>query len=100
MSKARIKGYGCVEFYPMNPSGNHYELYDVAIVDRQRGAVKEQEHYISEDDYRTALYDVYGREVLDEQQTFGECEVNDNWGECYMCDCTHHVAYVIDHEEG
>lgn len=98
-TQTKVKGYGVVEFGPMNPSGNYYELYDVAIVDPETNQITDEEHYISESDYHTALCDVYGREVLEQQKAFGECEVESNWGECYVCECDHNVAYVIDHEE-
>lgn len=67
MSKAIIKGYGGVEFDPMAPDGNFYDLYDVAIVDPENNwEITKEERYTDEDEYRSALSNTYGREVIGE----------------------------------
>lgn len=100
MSKAIIKGYGGVEFDPMAPDGNFYDLYDVAIVDPENNwEITKEERYTDEDEYRSALSNTYGREVIGEQERMDFCEVIDGWGELYECECTRHVAYVIDTDE-
>ena len=87
MAKALIKSYGTAEFDPMSPRSNFYDLYDVAIVDPEDNwEIAKEEHYLNEGEYRSALRDTYGREVIDD------------WGELYECECTYHVAYAIDSE--
>ena len=99
MSKALIKFYGTAEFDPMSPSSNFYDLYDVAVVDPDSNyEIAKEEHYLNEDEYRSAIRDTYGRKVIDEQERMGFCEVIDDWGELYECECTYHVAYAIDSE--
>lgn len=95
---AEIRDYGKVNFDSMNLGNNVYDLYAVAICDPETDLVIGEEHYTDEEDYRTALRDTYGREVMDEQQEYGLCTVSDGWDE-YDCECTYHVAYVIDHED-
>lgn len=99
MAKALIMFYGEAEFDTMSPSSNFYYLYDVAIVDPEDNyKIAKEEHYLNKDEYRSALRDTYGREVIDEQERMGFCEVIDGWGELYECEYTYHVAYVIDSE--
>ena len=98
MSKATIRNYGTVDFDPISPSSNFYDLYNVAIVDPETDLIVGEEHYVSEEDYRSALRDVYGREIVHEDESMGFCDVIDGWGEGFECECTKHVAYVIDHE--
>ena len=95
--RGRIKGYGEVEFDAVSYGNNFYDLYAVAICDPETDQVIEEEHYVDEDDYRMALRDTYGREVMDEQTEMGFCDVV--WdGTTYECECTYHIAYVIDKE--
>lgn len=98
--KATIKGYGTVEFDPMTVSNNFYDLYDMAVVDPENNwEIAKEEHYTDEDEYRSALRNTYGREVIDEQERMDFCDVIDGLGELYECECTRHVAYVIDTDE-
>lgn len=98
MAKATIKDYGTVEFDPTNYDNNVYDLYVVAIIDPERDYIKEEEHYLSENEFNDALENTYGREVMERQLDYGWTEV---WyeGESYDCEYTMHVAYVIDHDE-
>ena len=96
MATAFIKDYGEVDSDPM-VADHHFDLYDVAICDPETDQVIEEEHYTDEDDYRSALRDTYGREVMDEQQEAGFCYADYGF-ETYDCECTYHIAYVIDRE--
>lgn len=98
MSKATVRDYGTVNFDPMTYSNNVYDLYAVAICDPETDQIISEEHYTDEDDYRTALRDTYGRKVMDEQEEFGFCDVYYD-GCTYDCECTYHIAYVVDHDE-
>ncbi len=96
--KGKIREYGEVEFDPIDLNSNYYDLYDVAICDPETDLIVSEEHYATKDDYLIALRDTYGREVMDEQIVMGFCDVI--WDcDTFECECTHHVAYVIDHEE-
>ena len=101
MSKAIIRWYDIeVEFDPIDVNSNAYDLYEIAIVDPDNEyTIVGEECYADEDEYRSALQNTYGREVIHEQERVDTCEVIDGWGETYECDCTHHVAYVIDEED-
>lgn len=99
MSNGTIRDYGKVKFDPINLDSNVYDLYAVAICDPETDRVISEEHYTSEDEYHDALYYTYGRELMDEQEEFGMCEVTDGWGTVYDCECTYRVAYVIDSED-
>ena len=98
MSKAYIRDYGKVEFDPMQPDQNFYDLYDIAICDPETDHVISEEHYTSEDAYHDALYYTYGREVMDEQSYVAFCQLDYDC-RTYDIDCMHTVAYVFDHEE-
>lgn len=99
MAQATIKGYGKVEFDPMDYDSNTYDLYDVAIVDpNDNWWISREEHYVRESEYRSALRDTYGREVMDEQLRDGNCDVEYD-GCTYEFHATYHIAYVVDHEE-
>lgn len=98
MATATIPEYGQINFDPMDYDANCCDLFAVAVCDPDTDLVEREEHYTDEDDYRSALRDTYGREVMDEQ-------VTDGWayayldGEQYEVSATYHVAYVIDKED-
>lgn len=98
MAKAYIRDYGKVDFDPIQPDQNFYDLYAVAICDPETDRVISEEHYTSEDRYHDAIYDTYGREVMDEQSYVGLCEVDYDC-RTYGLDCMVTVAYVIDKED-
>lgn len=101
MAKAIIKGYGkTVEFDPMDYGNNQYDLYDILIVDPDNNwEVTYEERYTDESEYRSALRNTYGREVMHEKtETDSHCEAICN-GELYECECTRTTAYVIDTKE-
>lgn len=98
MTKAKVEGFeGMVEFDEMRYD-NTYDVYAIAICDPETDQVISEERYTSEDDYRSALYNTEGRELMDEQEECGYVNVTCH-GEGYECEATHHIAYVIDHEE-
>ena len=102
MEKATIRNYGTasfvVDFDPTNYDSNIYDLYAVAVCDWENEEVLEEERYLNEEEYRSALRDTCGREVMDEQEHAGFCDVYYN-GEQHECECIYHIAYVVDHEE-
>lgn len=98
MAKANANDFGTVNFDPMDYDNNVYDLYTVAICDPETEQVTEEEHYANEDEYRSALHNTYGREVMDEQLEDGNCDVEYD-GCTYECPATYHIAYVVDHDE-
>lgn len=101
MSKGTIKGYGKVDFDPMNYENNVYDLFIIAIVDPGSENVKEEEHYTTESEFNSAIKNTYGRELIERRDFWPDypyCEVWYN-GECYECEQMLHVAYVVDHDE-
>ena len=98
MDTAKVPDYGTVDFDPTNCRNNIYDLYTVAICDWENEEVLEEEHYAKESEYRSALLNTDGREVMDEQMQGGFCDVYYNH-ELYECECIYHIAYVVDHEE-
>lgn len=98
MSKATVNDFGTVTFDPMDYDNNTYDLYTVAICDPDTEQVTEEEHYADEAEYRSALYNTYGREFMDEKLEDGSCDVERD-GCTYECPCIYHIAYVVDHEE-
>lgn len=94
--QAIIRDYGNVDFDPAAFEDNFYELYCVCIcVDEQ---VVAEEHYVDEDEFRAAINDTYGRELMDERIEEGYADVDTGFG-TYECEVLYHFAYVIDNEE-
>lgn len=98
MAKAIVRDYGKVEFDPMNYDNNFYDLWAVAICDPETDLIIGEEHYTNESDYRSALRNTYGREVMNEQMEFGSCDVDYDL-RTYDCECMYHIAYVVDNDE-
>ena len=96
MAKAIVQDYGEVDFDPMDYGNNFYDLWCVCICEDEQ--VVEEEHYISQDEYREAVYHTPGRELMDEREEPGFCDVKYDW-ELYETECEYHFAYVIDHDE-
>ena len=99
--KGTIDGYGEVEFKSTRWGDNFYDLYAVAICDPETDEIVDEEHYLDEGDYRAALDDTPGREVMDEREELGSCWVTwpgDEYGDTFDAECTWHFAYVIDKE--
>jgi hypothetical protein len=98
--KAPIKGYGTVEFDPMNPSDNIYDLYTVAVLDPETDEVTKEEHYLTVDDFNDAISNTYGREdTMNGESWCGWCDVHTGFDGVYECECTHYVEYVVDTDE-
>lgn len=97
--KATIMGYGEVEFDPIYPDSNCYDLYDLAIIDPDTYTIIGEENYTNEDDYRSAINNIYGREVVHEADDACTTELVVCGLDCYQCECTRHLTYVIDSEE-
>lgn len=99
MAQATVRDYGTIyDFDPMCYDNNYYDLWCVAVCDPETDEVEGEEHYVSESEYRSALRDTEGREVMDEQTQVGFCDVIYN-GECYEFEAIYHIAYVFDYEE-
>ena len=95
---ATIRDYGKVFFDEMNPKENHYDLYCVAVCDKDTDAIVREEHYLSWEDYRTALVDVPGRYWAHESIEYGWVDVSTIDGD-YEAVVTYHISYVLDEEE-
>lgn len=96
MAKAVIRDYGEVDFDPVVHDNNYYDLYCVCIcVDEQ---VVSEEHYTDEDSFRIAINQTEGRELMDEREEMGWCEVRYDFDQ-YEAECTYHFAYVVDTDE-
>ena len=95
MDKAKVPDYGMVDF---DPTTNSCDLYTIVICDWENEEFLEEEHYTTESEYRSALLDTDGREVMGEDTLTDFRDVYYNYERCW-CECFDHVAYVVDHEE-
>lgn len=96
MAKAIVQDYGKVDFDEMDYDNNFYDLWCVCICEDEQ--VVKKEYYISQDEYRDAVYGTPGRELMAEREEPGFCYVRCG-GVRYDCECEYHYAYVIDHDE-
>lgn len=96
MAKGYIDGYGTVDFDPVSIDSNEYDLWCICIcVDEQ---VVAEEHYVDGDEFRAAINDTYGRELMDERLEDRYADVDTGFG-TYECEVLYHFAYVVDNEE-
>ena len=93
---AIIRDYGTVHFDPMSIDDNAYDAYCVCICKGEQ--VVAEEHYVDEDEFRSAINNTYGRELMSETIEDGYVDVDTGYG-IYECHCIYHFAYVIDGEE-
>lgn len=89
-----ITDFGEVDFDQKDPDGA-WELYCVAVCDKETDLVLFEERYANKSDYSAAI-NIDGRELMDEQTIIGDCEVSEDGGYNYLHACTYKIAFVID----